>query len=115
MAAAAVAVRFSPQVPGQLITRVSGGTRLPVPRSRFHAHATDIVMRPCSVSRTFFKLRNCAHLLFYDRFKWAIPDETTMILPSKNDIGPWHILFLQILFFLHDSGQVCLPLDYKVK
>ena len=29
---------------------------------------------------------------------WAIPAETT-ILPSKHDIGPWHILFLQNLYF----------------
>ena len=29
---------------------------------------------------------------------WAIPAETT-ILPSKSVPGPWHILFLQILYF----------------
>ena len=40
---------------------------------------------------------------------WAIPAETTILVPSKHDIGPWHILFLQIFFFLHDSGQVYLP------
>ena len=39
---------------------------------------------------------------------WAIPAETT-ILPSKNEIGPWHILFQQFFFFLHDNGQVYLP------
>ena len=38
---------------------------------------------------------------------WAIPAETT-ILPSKNETGPGQILFLQILFFLHDNGQVYL-------
>ena len=30
--------------------------------------------------------------------QWAIPAETT-ILPSKHDIGTWHILFLQNLYF----------------
>ena len=38
---------------------------------------------------------------------WAIPAETT-ILPSTNETGPGQILFLQILFFLHDNGQVYL-------
>ena len=37
----------------------------------------------------------------------AIPAETT-ILSSKNETGPWQILFLQIIFFLHDNGQVYL-------
>ena len=34
------------------------------------------------------------------------PAETT-ILPSKNEIGPWHnFVCTNYIFFLHDNGQV---------